>query len=106
MNTVIREFVNNLHLPEAKKSNLTSSSAYMVNCPIPSFLLHELETTAELFDRDAAQLAGSLLTIAITEMLKEIPKKERDHIEQLTIQHEQQHIKQNEEALRFDAGGT
>lgn len=86
--------------------DITSSRIQMVKAPIPTELYHELETMASEYERDLHCLAGDLLTLALEEVMANIPKKEKDRLYLVRRKHEFEEAEHHKELCKFSAGGT
>ncbi len=86
--------------------DISSSQIHMVNTPLPVHLFHELETIATEYNRDVYCLAGDFLTLALEEAMEHIPKREKEHLDDVLHEHEAEEVAWQKDHCNFDAGGS
>ncbi len=86
--------------------DISSSQIHIVNTPVPVELFHELETIAAEYNRDINCLAGDFLALALKEAIEHIPRKEKEHLDEVRHEHEVEEAQWQAERCKFDAGGS
>ncbi len=86
--------------------DISSSRIQLINTPIPVELYRELESISSEYSRDLNCLAGDFLTLALEEAIEHIPRKEKQHLDEVRHEHELEEAEQHKKQCEFNAGGT
>ena len=89
-----------------KSCDLHSSAIKLVNAPVPTQLLQELEAMSDVYRRDANCLAGDLLTAALEDALDHLSLGEKNHLDGVVRAHNYNNAKRAMKSCEFDAGAS
>ena len=86
--------------------DLHSSSVKTLNAPVATDLFNDLQTLAEIYNRDANCIAGDLLTIAMKEAFSHLSQEQLNHLHSIRQTNERAEAVKHMEEQRFDHGCT